>query len=142
MTTRRSNGFTLIELMIVIAIIAILAAIALPAYQDYTIRARVSELAGLAGRAKITVAENIANQGGAIGANVCAGVATAITATANSASMTCSAIGAIAVTGTALAKNTVLTFTPDLAGVDDAVGTSWECQGSGSAPKYYPSECR
>lgn len=55
------QGFTLIELMIVIAIIGILAAVALPAYQDYTVRAKVSEGLSLAGSAKTAVAENAAN---------------------------------------------------------------------------------
>jgi type IV pilus assembly protein PilA len=55
------KGFTLIELMIVVAIIGILAAVALPAYQDYTIRARVSEGLVLASGAKLAVAENAAS---------------------------------------------------------------------------------
>ena len=57
------KGFTLIELMIVVAIIGILAAIAIPAYQDYTIRAQVTEGLNLAGDLKAAVAENFAGTG-------------------------------------------------------------------------------
>ncbi|MFD2753710.1 pilin [Comamonas terrae] len=55
------KGFTLIELMIVVAIIGILAAVALPAYQDYTVRARITEGLSLAGAAKTAVSETVAN---------------------------------------------------------------------------------
>jgi type IV pilus assembly protein PilA len=60
------KGFTLIELMIVVAIIGILAAIALPAYQDYTIRSRVTEGLNLGGAAKLAVAETYASRGGVL----------------------------------------------------------------------------
>lgn len=61
MKKQMQQGFTLIELMIVVAIIGILAAVAIPAYQDYTIRSRVTEGLSLASAAKLAVAENAAN---------------------------------------------------------------------------------
>jgi len=60
---KRTQGFTLIELMIVVAIIGILAAIAIPAYQDYTIRAQVSEGINLASGAKAAIAEYFMDTG-------------------------------------------------------------------------------
>jgi type IV pilus assembly protein PilA len=63
MMKKVQQGFTLIELMIVVAIIGILAAIAIPAYQDYTIRAQVTEGLTLAGAAKAAVAESFSNTG-------------------------------------------------------------------------------
>jgi type IV pilus assembly protein PilA len=76
------KGFTLIELMIVVAIIGILAAIAIPAYQDYTIRAQVTEGLNLAGAAKAAVAESFANTGIAPATRVLAGMTAAATDTA------------------------------------------------------------
>jgi type IV pilus assembly protein PilA len=68
------QGFTLIELMIVVAIIGILAAIAIPAYQDYTIRAQVSEGMNLAAAAKAAVAETFLNTGVAPATRTAAGM--------------------------------------------------------------------
>src|SRR5690606_19145939 len=62
-TMKKYQGFTLIELMIVIAILGILVAIALPAYQDYTVRARVSEAVAQTAPAKLAVAETASSQG-------------------------------------------------------------------------------
>lgn len=140
------KGFTLIELMIVVAIIAILAAIALPAYQNYTVRARVSELAVMADGMKTTVAENIANMGGNIQAGSCNGVGVT-DATANMASIACNdTTGVILVTGTAAARGCQLTFTPTIgaAGATSAVGTQWACTygGANCGEQYVPASCR
>jgi type IV pilus assembly protein PilA len=75
------QGFTLIELMIVVAIIGILAAIAIPAYQDYTIRAQVSEGMNLAGAAKAAVAETYLNRGTAPVDRAAAGMTAGVTDT-------------------------------------------------------------
>jgi type IV pilus assembly protein PilA len=72
--TKLQKGFTLIELMIVVAIIGILAAIAIPAYQDYTIRAQVSEGMNLAAAAKAAVAETFLNRGQAPNNRIQAGM--------------------------------------------------------------------
>jgi type IV pilus assembly protein PilA len=135
------KGFTLIELMIVVAIIGILAAVALPAYQDYTVRGRISELMILGSAQKATVTENIANNGGVIAAGACKGVTDLATATANTASSACTDdTGVVTVTGTAAAKAVAITLTPTV----NADGTvKWAC----TTPlllsyKYVPAECR
>ena len=74
---KKQQGFTLIELMIVVAIIGILAAIAIPAYQDYTIRAQVSEGLNLSGGAKAAVTEYFQDRGTMPSTNLVAGLALA-----------------------------------------------------------------
>ena len=136
---QKQAGFTLIELMIVVAIIGILAAIALPAYQDYTIRARVSEAMVLGSGAKATIGENIANAGGLIDATSCRGVTDTTVATANVASMTC-VTGVVTLTTTAAAGGVTITLRP---GVNADNNVTWVCAvGSAAGNKYVPAECR
>ncbi len=137
------KGFTLIELMIVIAIIGILAAIAIPAYQDYTVRAKVSEGISLASAAKLAVAETFDATGSMPGGNTAAGLplAASITGT-NVTSVTVGGSGAITILyGTGLstaADNTNIILTPTA-----SVGSmTWVCTGGSTPGKYRPANCR
>ena len=142
---KKQQGFTLIELMIVVAIIAILAAIALPAYQDYVVKSRVSEAMVLADGLKVVVADNASQAEDALGKG-----ATLTTKTDGSPNVESTSIddttGAITVTTTDKAGGGDVVLTPKAGGADLKAGTPpegtivWSCT-STLDQKYLPSSC-
>ncbi len=157
MQKQLEKGFTLIELMIVVAIVGILAAVALPAYQDYTVRARVSEGLILAAAYKNTVADNAAN-----GSSSFTLGASSFSPTPNVAAIAVDpTTGAITTTYTAKAGNGTLILTPRDGGSSTAAlvaGTPptnqlvWFCNAAGATKgggvsgtllaRYAPADCR
>ena len=133
------KGFTLIELMIVVAIIGILAAVALPAYQDYTVRAKVSEGLVLSSPVKTLVAENFADNPVV---PVTAGMAKGFVAPAGTSNvksiLLADATGVITVTMEKSVKDVILTITPTFG----AGATTWLCKTGAGSEKYVPASCR
>ena len=142
------QGFTLIELMIVVAIIGILAAIAIPAYQDYTIRAKVTELINAAGVCKTSVAEYYQAVGLFPGSTTQSGCSNV--GTANTGAPAVSTLGLITVNATGTlqtqlggAATGTFSYTPTTSAAGAPI-TAWICNTANTTviPKYLPATCR
>ena len=145
---KKVQGFTLIELMIVVAIIAILAAIALPAYQDYVIRSQVSEGSVLSDGAKTAFAEFYSNRGISPPSNASAGLAQPTSIIGNYVGSVNVATGKIVATysrpqANAKINGKVLVFSPYSA---QGGSMGWSCKNPSSGTnvdlKYLPTVCR
>jgi type IV pilus assembly protein PilA len=137
---KMQQGFTLIELMIVVAIIGILAAVAIPAYQDYTVRAQVTEGLSLASAAKTAVAEYYASRGDMPDNNASAGIANMESISGNhvdSVEITTSGLITVLFSAKAISGDS-LELTPT---ANDGRVT-WDCAGGDLEAKYRPSSCR
>jgi type IV pilus assembly protein PilA len=137
------QGFTLIELMIVVAIIGILAAVAIPAYQDYTIRAKVTEGLSLATSAKTAVSEFFASNGSLPATNASAGLSSSTSISGNDVgSVAVGSDGVVTVTFSSTSSeidNSTLVLTPNTG----TGAVTWTCKEDGNLlAKYRPSTCR
>jgi type IV pilus assembly protein PilA len=141
------QGFTLIELMIVVAIIGILAAIAIPAYNDFTIRSKVTEVVNMAGVCKTSVAEFYQSRGAMPADATQAGCSStpsllASAPTVTNGAIVVSAIGSLATQLTANGSLLDLHYTPVTAAAGAAI-TAWDCfTGTTILSKYLPAVCR
>ena len=137
------QGFTLIELMIVVAIIGILAAIALPAYQDYTIRTQVSEAMVLASGSKTAIAEYYNQTGAFPSSNDSAGVAASTEIVGNYVDDVTVTNGIVTAQMGNDANAAVSGGTLVLSATSHGGSVQWTCRaGSGIANQYLPTSCR
>ena len=134
---KKQQGFTLIELMIVVAIIGILAAIAIPAYQDYTRRAQVSEGLSLAAGAKTAVSEFYQESGAWPGTNTLAGLGAPATISGNYVDSVGVEDNVVTVTYGAPVNGTLT-----LTAADSGGAITWTCAAGTVDAKFLPSSCR
>ncbi len=136
------QAFTLIELMIVVAIIGILAAIAIPAYQDYTIRSQISEGLSLSGAAKASIGEFYASRGVFPSDNTEAGMEAPGEIAGKYVSSVAAAANVITVTFGNDAHATITANAVDLIATENFGTIRWVCTGIGIANKHLPASCR